>query len=80
MFFFTSINAIHHFLAKCGENEVFKTCTSPCTPRPTCENPKPNPKPGPCLAMCVPKCDCRAGFIWSKLAGKCIGRGQCPQQ
>lgn len=57
-----------------GENEVYSSCGSFCTP--TCQKPK--EKLVICPLGCIQGCVCNEGFIRNEATGRCILQKDCP--
>lgn len=56
---------------KCGSNEEWKSCGSPCAP--TCKTPE---KPVVCVTMCITGCFCKEGFL-KNAKDQCVPANQC---
>lgn len=63
-------------IPKCGKNEVYSTCASPCPDK--CEDlTYPLPKPGKvCPAICKIGCTCKKGFYLNS-KNKCVRPSKC---
>ncbi|EGT42507.1 hypothetical protein CAEBREN_30632 [Caenorhabditis brenneri] len=57
---------------RCGENEIFNECGSPCDR--TCAEPTPT-----CIEMCKARCECKQGFVIHPTTKKCVNIKNCPK-
>jgi Trypsin Inhibitor like cysteine rich domain len=64
----------YFFLAKCGLNEIYLQCGSPCEA--TCDIPN---NPLLCKAACRPGCFCRPGFL-RNVSRVCVKSTLCPRK
>ncbi|CAN8030488.1 unnamed protein product [Ixodes persulcatus] len=60
---------------RCGENEIYKSCTSSSCAEATCERPRVGPA---CTMDCVYGCFCRRGFFRDE-ERNCVTRQECPE-
>ncbi|XP_029833479.3 chymotrypsin-elastase inhibitor ixodidin [Ixodes scapularis] len=60
---------------RCGENEIFKSCTSSSCAEATCERPRVGPA---CTADCVSGCFCQRGYYRDE-AKNCVTKQECPE-